>query len=42
MVNQVESHVYFLRKDLQRAVAAHGTVTQAWAPFTEGRRGPVL
>ena len=38
MVNQVESHVYFLRKDLQRAMAAHGTVTQAWAPFTEGRR----
>ena len=38
MVNQVESHVYFLLKDLQRAMAAHGTVTQAWAPFTEGRR----
>lgn len=37
-VNQVESHVYFMQKDLQEQMHAHGTVMQGWAPFTEGRR----
>lgn len=37
-VNQVESHVYFPQLGLQRTLAEHGTVMQAWAPFTEGMR----
>ena len=36
MVNQVESHVYFLRKDLQRAMAAHGTVTRHYYKHLKG------
>ena len=37
-VNQVESHVYFMQKDLQKLMSGYGTVMQGWAPFTEGRR----
>lgn len=37
-VNQVENHVYFLRSKLQETMAAHGTVMQGWAPFTENMR----
>lgn len=37
-VNQVESHVYFMQKNLQELMSAYGTVMQGWAPFTEGRR----
>jgi diketogulonate reductase-like aldo/keto reductase len=37
-VNQVESHVYFMHKDLQKLMSGYGTVMQGWAPFTEGRR----
>lgn len=37
-VDQVEAHVYFAQRTLQRNLAAHGTMMQAWAPFTEGRR----
>ena len=37
-MNQVESHVYYPRLALQRAMAARGTRMQSWAPFTEGRR----
>lgn len=37
-VNQVENHVYFLRSKLQEIMAAHGTVMQGWAPFTENMR----
>ncbi len=37
-VNQVESHVYYVKENLQRAMASYGTVMQAWAPFTEGQR----
>ncbi|MBR2844411.1 MAG: aldo/keto reductase [Solobacterium sp.] len=37
-VNQVESHVYFMQKDLQKLMSGYRTVMQGWAPFTEGRR----
>lgn len=37
-VDQVEAHVYHAQRPLQRTLAAHGTMMQAWAPFTEGRR----
>lgn len=37
-VNQVESHVYHLKVQLQRTMAPYGTIMQAWAPFTEGKR----
>ena len=37
-VNQVESHIYYPRLALQKAMAAQGTRMQSWAPFTEGRR----
>lgn len=46
MVNQVECHVYYRRKELQQTLEAHGTKMQAWSPFTEGQkpifREPVL
>ncbi|GAA2476067.1 aldo/keto reductase [Winogradskya humida] len=32
-VNQVELHPYFAQRDLQRAAAAHGILTQAWSPI---------
>ena len=38
MVNQVECHVYYRRKELQQTLEAHGTKMQAWSPFTEGQR----
>lgn len=38
MVNQVESHVYYPQIAFKNYLATHGTVMQAWAPFTEGRR----
>ena len=37
-MNQVESHIYYPRLALQKAMAAQGTRMQSWAPFTEGRR----
>lgn len=38
MVNQVECHVYYRRKELQQALVAQGTQMQAWSPFTEGKK----
>ena len=32
-VNQVELHPYFSQRDVQRANAAHGILTQAWSPI---------
>lgn len=32
-VNQVELHPYFSQRDVQRADAAAGTITQAWSPI---------
>lgn len=32
-VNQVEVHPYFQQRDVQAANAAHGILTQAWAPI---------
>ncbi|MBR8742722.1 aldo/keto reductase [Nocardiopsis sp. MG754419] len=32
-VNQSELHPYFTQPDVQRADAAHGTLTQAWSPI---------
>lgn len=32
-VNQVEVHPYFQQRDVQRADAAAGTITQAWSPI---------
>lgn len=37
-VNQVEAHVYFAQKNLQKVMAKYGTQLEAWAPFTEGRK----
>lgn len=45
-VNQVEAHVYFAQKKLQKVMTEYGTQMEAWAPFTEGRKNifaePVL
>lgn len=45
-VNQVEGHIYHMQSALRKTVKDYGTVLQAWAPFTEGRRNifsePVL
>ena len=38
-VDQIESHVYHPRLELQKWLAARGIRMQSWAPFTEGRRG---
>lgn len=38
MVNQVECHIYYRRKELQQALVAQGTQMQAWSPFTEGKK----
>lgn len=32
-VNQIEVHPYFAQRDVQRANAAHGILTQAWSPI---------
>lgn len=32
-VNQIELHPYFQQRTLQRLLAAHGIVTQAWSPI---------
>ena len=37
-VNQVEAHVYFAQKNLQKMMSEYGTQMEAWAPFTEGRK----
>lgn len=37
VINQVECHVYYRRKELQQALVARGTQMQAWSPFTEGK-----
>lgn len=45
-VNQVEAHVYLVRQRLQSVLNGYGTVMQAWAPFTQGKKNlfvePVL
>lgn len=38
MVNQVECHVYYRRKELQQALVTKGTQMRAWSPFTEGKK----
>ena len=38
MVNQVECHVYYRRKELQQALVTQGTQMRAWSPFTEGKK----
>jgi diketogulonate reductase-like aldo/keto reductase len=38
MVNQVECHIYYRRKELQQALVTQGTQIQAWSPFTEGKK----
>lgn len=38
IVNQVECHVYYRRKELQQALVTQGTQMQAWSPFTEGKK----
>lgn len=37
-VDQVESHVYCPRLKLKDVLSQHGTVMQAWGPFTEGKK----
>lgn len=38
-VNQLECHVFFQKKDIQREMMQHGTVLQAWAPLASGEVG---
>ncbi|WP_443867619.1 aldo/keto reductase [Megasphaera sp.] len=38
MVNQVECHIYYRRKELQQTLMSKGTQMQAWSPFTEGKK----
>ena len=38
MVNQVECHIYYRRKELQQALVTQGSQIQAWSPFTEGKK----
>lgn len=37
-IDQVESHVYFPRLNLQKLLQDNGTKMQSWGSFTEGRR----
>ena len=38
MVNQIESHVYYMQLDQKDLMEQAGTKMQAWASFTEGRK----
>ena len=38
MVNQVETHVYFQKWELQKHLQENGTVMQAWLPLAQGMR----
>ncbi len=38
MVNQIESHVYYMQLDQRDLLEKAGTKMQAWASFTEGRK----
>ncbi|MBR2595330.1 MAG: aldo/keto reductase [Solobacterium sp.] len=38
MVNQIESHVYYMQLDQKELLEQAGTKMQAWASFTEGRK----
>lgn len=38
MVNQIESHVYYMQLDQKELMEQAGTKMQAWASFTEGRK----
>lgn len=37
-INQVEAHVYFQQTKLHEVLQKHGTIMEAWSPFTAGRR----
>ena len=36
-VNQVEAHVFYSRKELQKVLEEHGTVMEAWSPLAAGK-----
>jgi 2,5-diketo-D-gluconate reductase A len=36
-VNQVETHLFYQRKDESALMAKHGVLHQAWGPFTQGK-----
>ena len=36
-VNQVEAHVFYTRKELQKVLEEHGTVIEAWSPLASGK-----
>ena len=36
-VNQVEAHVFYSRKELQKVLEEHGTVMEAWSPLATGK-----
>lgn len=38
MVNQVETHVYFQKWELQKYLQENGTLMQAWSPLAQGMR----
>ena len=37
-VNQMETHVYLGQEALQETLRSHGTLLEAWAPFTQGKK----
>lgn len=37
-VNQIETHVFYQRKDLKELYKENETVMEAWAPFAEGKK----
>lgn len=38
VVNQVETHIYHGQKELQEIMKKHGTLMEAWSPFTAGKK----
>lgn len=36
-INQVEAHVFFTRKDLQKVMLENGTLMEAWSPLCAGK-----
>ena len=36
-VNQVEAHVFYSRKELQKVLEEHGTIMEAWSPLATGK-----
>ena len=36
-VNQVEAHVFYTRKELQKVLEEYGTVMEAWSPLASGK-----